>query len=141
MTEFATTTAFRLVRRLAIGQDSTSMYLLVCEEDAESVVSDLRAEIGVQMTLPLPVARVSETNVEFPESGSIRGVVIDQWSPDLVAALDTHVIRIERTRAQFLFITSPAIAERLLVEAPNFRNRLTEVLQIVPDTATEGASC
>jgi len=144
--EFSTITAFRLVRRLAIGENSTSMYLLICEEAAQPVIeSDLTAEVEVQMGNALPIGRVSEhgdidDSLGLPDSGPIRALWIDRWSPKLVAALDTHVVRLERTGAQFLFITTPALAEQLLTEAPNFRNRLTEVLHIVPDAAMEVAS-
>jgi len=146
VSDFSTTTAFRLVRRLAIGDHSTSMYLLICEEADQPVIeSDLKAEVEVQTGSALPVGRVSEhletgDTLGLPDSGPIRALRIDRWSPALVAALDTHVVRLERTGAQFLFITSPALAEQLLNQAPNFRNRLTEVLCIIPDPAVEGAS-
>jgi len=146
VSEFSTITAFRLVRRLAIGQNSTSMYLLLCEEAGEPVIeADLRAEVEVQMAIALPVGRVSEhlesnDNLGLPDSGPIRALWIDKWSPDLIAALDTHVVRLERTGAQFLFIASPILGEQLVIDAPNFRSRLTEVLTIIPDAAVEGAS-
>ena len=99
--------------------------------------ADLQAEVEVQMASSLPIGRVSELlDVDdvlgLPDAGPIRVLRIDRWSPELVALLDTHVIRLERTGAQFLFLTTPTLAEQLLVEAPNFRNRLTEVLRIVP---------
>jgi hypothetical protein len=145
VSEFSNITAFRLVRRLAIGQNSTSMYLLLCEEaDEPAIEDDLRAEVEVQLGTALPLGRVSDhldTNdgLGLPDSGPIRALWIDKWSPDLIAALDTHVVRLERTGAQFLFITSPILGEQLVIEAPNFRNRLTEVLRIIPDAALEGA--
>jgi hypothetical protein len=144
MITFSTTTAFRLVRRLAMGQETTGMYLLIYEEGAQSAIeSDLRAEVEVQMASPLRIGRVSELfGVDdafgLSEAGPIRVLRIDRWSPKVVALLDTHVIRLERTGAQFLFLTTPALAEQLLVEAPNFRNRLTEVLRIVPDDPSGG---
>lgn len=139
MIAFSTTTAFRLVRRLVMGQGRASLYLLLYEEGAQfAIEADLQAEVEVQMSIPLPIGRVSEQldandTLGLPNAGEIRVLRIDRWSPDLVALLDTHVIRLEQTGAQFLFLTTPALAERLLVEAPNFRNRLTEILQIVPD--------
>jgi hypothetical protein len=116
------------------------MYLLICEEAAQPLIeADLKAEVEVQMGNALPIGRVSD-NLGLPDFGPIRVLRIDRWSPDIVATLDTHVVRLERTGAQFLFITSPVLAEQLLTEAPNFRNRLTEVLRIIPDAALEGAS-
>jgi hypothetical protein len=139
MIDFSTTTAFWLVRRLAMGQGSTAMYLLIYEEGTQfAIEADLRAEVEVQLSSPLPIGRVSELldlddGLGLPDAGPMRVLRIDRWSPELVATLDTHVIRLERTGAQFLFLTTPALAVQLLVEAPNFRNRLTEVLRIVPD--------
>jgi hypothetical protein len=143
--EFSTITAFRLVTRLAIGEKSTSMYLLLCEEGDQPVIeSDLKAEVEVQMGNTLPISRLSQhvedDTLGLVDSGAMRALRIDRWSPDIVAGLDTHVVRLERTGAQFLFITSSALAERLLTQAPNFRNRLTEVLRIIADAAVEGAS-
>jgi hypothetical protein len=144
MIDFSTTTAFRLVRRLAMGHGTTAMYLLIYEEGAEfAIEADLRAEVEVQLAGPLPIGRVSELldlddALGSHDAGPIRVLRIDSWSPDLAAVLDTHVIRLERTGAQFLFLTTPALGEQLLVEAPNFRNRLTEVLRIVPDDPSGG---
>jgi hypothetical protein len=144
MIDFLTTTAFRLVRRLAMGQGSTAMYLLIYEEGTEFLIeTDLRAEVDVQLSSPLPIGRVSEmfdvdAFLGLPDSGSIRVLRIDRWSPELVTLLDTHVIRLEQTGAQFLFLTTPALAEQLLVEAPNFRNRLTDILRVVPDDPSGG---
>jgi hypothetical protein len=145
MIAFSTTTAFRLVRRLAMGQGTTGgMYLLIYEEGAQSAIeTDLRAEVEVQMASPLRIGRASElfdvdNTFGLSEGGPIKILRIDRWLPELVALLDTHVIRLERTGAQFLFLTTPALAEQLLVEAPNFRNRLTEVLRIVPDDPSGG---
>lgn len=145
MIDFSATTAFRLVRRLVMGQGTASMYLLLYEEGEQSAIeADLRAEVEVQLSSPLPIGRVSELGdtdgaLGLPDAGPIRVLGIDRWSPDLVALLDTHVIRLERSGAQFLFLTTPALAERLLVEAPNFRNRLTEILRIVPDDLSGGS--
>lgn len=144
MIDFSTTTAFRLVRRLAMGQGSTAMYLLICEEGTELLIeTDLRAEVEVQMSVPLTIWRASElldagALPRLPDPAPIRALRIDGWSPGLLALLDTHVIRLEQTGAQFLFLTTPALAEQLLVDAPNFRNRLTDVLHIVPDDPSGG---
>lgn len=144
MIAFSTTTAFRLVRRLVMGQGTASMYLLLYEEGEQSAIeADLRAEVEVQLSSPLPIGRVSELAdtddaLGLPDAGPIRVLRIDRWSRDLVALLDTHVIRLERAGAQFLFLTTPTLAERLLVDAPNFRNRLTDILRIVPDDLSGG---
>ena len=120
------------------------MYLLIYEEGTESLIeTDLRAEVDVQLSSALPIGRVSElldvdALLGLPDSGPIRVLRIDRWSPDLVTLLDTHVIRLEQTGAQFLFLTTPALAEQLLVEAPNFRNRLTDVLRFIPDDPSGG---
>jgi hypothetical protein len=144
MIAFSSTTAFRLVRRLAMGQGRTGLYLVIYEEGAQlAIQTDLQAEVEVQIAGSLPIGRVSELFevddvLGSPDAGPIRALQIDRWSPDLVALLDTHVIRLERTGAQFLFLTTPALAEQLLMEAPNFRNRLTDVLRIVPDDPSGG---
>jgi hypothetical protein len=144
MMDFSTTTAFRLVSRLAMGQDSTAMYLLIYEEGAQTVIeADLQAEVEVQLSSPLSIGRVSELAdldgaLGASGAGPIRILHIDRWSPGLVALLDTHVIRLEQSGAQFLFLTTLAVAGQLLVAAPNFRNRLTEILQIVPDDPSGG---
>lgn len=145
MIDFSTTTAFRLVRRLVMGQGSPALYLLIYEEgDQLEIETDLQSEVEVQMSNPLPIGRISERFdmgdvLESQGAGPIRALQIDHWSPELVPLLDTHVIRLERTGAQFLFLTTQALAEQLLVEAPNFRNRLTDVLRIVPDDSSGGA--
>jgi hypothetical protein len=142
--DFSTTTAFRLVRRLAMGQGISAMYLLIYEEGTELLIeTDLCAEVDVQLSIPLPIGRVSElievdALLGLPDSGPIRVLRIDRWSPELVTLLDTHVIRLEQTGAQFLFLTTPALAEQLLIQAPNFRNRLTDVLRVIPDDPSGG---
>jgi hypothetical protein len=120
------------------------MYLLICNEGAQPAVeADLRAEAEVQMASHLTIVRVSELPdlddaLGRQDAGSIRLLRIDRWLPELVGFLDTHVIRLERTGAQFLFLTTDALAERLLLEAPNFRNRLTEIMRISPDDPSGG---
>jgi hypothetical protein len=146
MIAFSTTTAFRLIRRLAIGQESTALYLLICEQGTQSAIeSDLQAEVEVQMSIRLTIGPVLELFDENDGSGPfgvcpIRALRVEHWSQELVALLDTHVIRLERAGAQFLFLTTSAVAEQLLVEAPNFRSRLTDVLNIVPDDPSKGGS-
>ena len=69
----------------------------------------------------------------------LRILRIDQWFPALIALLDTHVVRIEKMNIQFLFLVSEDVYEQLLASAPNFRSRLTEIMQIVPEDASGGA--
>lgn len=129
-----------------MGQGSTAMYLLIYEEGAQSAIeADLKAEVEVQLSSSLTIGRVSEmldagNPLGLPDAGEIRVLRIDRWSPELVALLDTHVIRLEQAGAQFIFLTTLALTEKLLSEAPNFRNRLTEILRIVPDDPSGGGS-
>jgi len=139
MIDFATTTAFRLVRRLALGQGSTAMYLLIWE-DAEqfAIEADLQAEAEVQLGIQLPTGSISDLlrepgGVRLGDTDQIRAFRIENVSPELVGLLDTHVIRLERSGAQFLFLATDELSEQLLEVAPNFRNRLTEILRILPD--------
>ena len=112
-----------------MGQGTAAMYLLIhAPETRAGIEADVGAELSVQLGMVLPNAGLLDT-----DAGPIRVLWIDRWIPELVSLLDTHVVRLERTGAQFLFLTTATLAERLLVEAPNFRNRLTEVLQIVED--------
>ena len=70
----------------------------------------------------------------------IQALRIDEWSQVLVGLLDTHVVRLEEAGACYLFLTTAELSDQLLVAAPNFRNRLTEVLRIVPDDPSGGRS-
>jgi hypothetical protein len=133
------TTAFRLVRRLAVGQGTFAMYLLVCPEEVSGAIEeDLRAEAEVQLGSPIPILDIAEvllhpeSNLPFGEC-SVGGLHIRSLSAEVISLLDTHVVRLERGGRQLLFLAAPEIAEQLLIEAPNFRNRLTEVMCIIPD--------
>jgi len=145
MIDFSMTSPFRLVRRLAMGQGSNAMYLLIYEDGAQSAIeADLKSEVEVQLSSSLPIGRVSEmldvdNLLGLSDTGDMRVLRIDRWSPELVALLDTHVIRLEKTGAQLVFLTTLALTERLLSEAPNFRNRLIEILRIVPDDPSRGS--
>src|ERR1700689_1771231 len=139
MIDFATTTAFRLVRQLATGLRGTAMYLLIWERPMQAdVVADLQAEIEGQMGNRPGIGLVSDLLgegdlVRREDMVPIQVLRIDPWSPELVGLLDTNVVRLERTGVQFLFLTTDKLSEQLLEKAPNFRNRLTEVLRILPD--------
>lgn len=131
------------MRRLVMGEGSTAMYLLV-HEDSERIIieTDLQAEAEVQLGSRLPIELASDLfretgGLKLDHTNPIRVLRINQWSAELVSLLDTHVIRLERTRAQFVFLTTDRLSEQLLVAAPNFRSRLTEVLRILPDAPEE----
>ena len=129
-----------------MGNLSASIYILILEEGTEMAIEDdLQSELEVETANRPPVEdipRSSEFGQPLESAGTnpIQIFRIRDWSPDLVSFLDTHVVRLERTGAQFVFLTSWAIAEQLLTEAPNFRNRITEVLRIAPEDFSRGAS-
>ena len=136
-------TAFRLVRLLAVGQGASAMYLLVCSKEVQSAVEDdLKAETEVQLGSQLPLADI-EVLLGDPASGApffrqpICGFRISELTPDIVGLLDTHVVRLERSGSQLLFLATDGSAEQLLVQTPNFRSRLAEVLRIIPDPSME----
>ena len=98
----------------------------------------LNAEFELHFGTPPPMTMVSappdhDGDFGLYEGGPIRVLWIDLWLTQLVPLLDTHVVRLERIGGQFLFLATPELAERLLVQAPNFRNRLTDIMRIVPD--------
>ncbi|HYW44440.1 MAG TPA: hypothetical protein VE959_16375 [Bryobacteraceae bacterium] len=115
------------------------MCLLICDEaEQPAVEADLLAELDVQLGIELRVVKASRLHdadqaLGLDTPGPVHVLHIDRWSPRLVNALDLHIVRLERTGAQFLFLASPELAERLLKHAPNFRNRLTDIARIVPD--------
>lgn len=131
--------AFRLVRRLALGQGTSAMYLLVCSEDVKSAVEDdLKAETEIQFGSPLPFADIEvllgDPVLGIPWFGQpIFGFRFNELAVDIVGLVDAHVVRLERSGSQLLFLATDGTAEQLLVRAPNFRSRLTEVLRIIPD--------
>jgi hypothetical protein len=135
MTHFETVTAFRLLRRLTVGLGGSALYLLTYDEDAwPEIQNDLAEEAEVQLGHRLSLLRASEvldSDRDFAHAGSIAAVWIDGWQPKLVALLDTHVVRLEQAGTPLLFFATQALSEKLLVEAPNFRSRLTEILSIV----------
>jgi hypothetical protein len=112
------------------------MYLLIVDEENTSAVeSDLQAEIEAQLETSVPIRSITEDNIStLTVMGPISILRIRDWWPGLVTFLDTHVVRLERTGSQFIFLSTSTLAERLLLAGPNFRNRLTEILTILPDT-------
>lgn len=120
------------------------MYLLIHEDGERFVIeADLKAEAEVQLGSHIPIGGVLDLldepgGLKLDDTNPIRVLRIDRWSPELVGLLDTHVIRLERSRAQFLFLATDKLSERLLVTAPNFRSRLTDILRILPDDLSGG---
>lgn len=118
MIDFSTTTAFRLVRRMALGQGTTAMYLLLHEDRERSAIeADLRAEVEVQLGKQPPIGSVSDLlseplGLKLDDTNPIRILRIDHWAQGLVGLLDTHVIRLERSRAQFLFLATDKLYYR-----------------------------
>jgi hypothetical protein len=143
MIDFSATTAFRLVRRLAAaGQDTPSLYLLVCETAAmDAVRADLAAEVQVQLGFNLRLLAASELRAERLEDAFTPETVwplilitLDNLPPNLVDSLDRNIVLLTRAGA-VLLVASRKIAECVLKAAPNLRNRLTDILLIKPDEA------
>jgi len=143
MIDFSATTPFRLVRRLAAaGQDTPSVYLLVCEAGAmQAVRADIAAEVQVQLGFNLRSLAASEVRPERPEEAFTREtdrpvvlVTLDRWLPRLVDSFDCNIVLLTRAGI-VLLLASHEIAERALAAGPNLRNRLTDVLLIKPDEA------
>jgi len=139
MIDFDETTAFRLFRRLGVGQGTFAMYLLICpSEDWSIVEDDLKAEADVQLGVKLPLNDIEVLLREPSLAGycsdqSVSAFRIKELSHAVISLLDTHVVRLERSGGQLLFLSTQNTAEQLLVQTPNFRSRLTEVLRITPD--------
>jgi hypothetical protein len=144
MTVFTETTPFRLVRALATsGSNNPSMYLLLCEAgDLSAVAEDVSAEIEVQLGIPVRTAKTSEVGergvdetLGWQSAHPALLLTLDAWMPDLVSALDRNITLLENAVNVFILLTTPSLGERVLAAAPNYRNRLTDVLQIAPDEA------
>lgn len=143
MIDFSATTPFRLVRRLAAaGQDTPSVYLLVCDAAAvDAVRADIAAEVEVQLGFKVRSLAASEVLPERLEDAftaeTVRPVVLvtlDRWLPRLVDSFDRNIVLLTRAGI-VLLLASQVIAERALAAGPNLRNRLTDVLSIKPDEA------
>ncbi len=146
MIDFAVTTPFRLVRRLAAaGQDTPSVYLLICETTVmDAVRADIAAELQVQVGLNIRLLAASDVRPERLEDAfgpvTIWPVVVltlDRWVPQLVDSLDCNIVLLTRAGV-VLLLASHEIAARALAAAPNLRNRITDILAITPDEALGG---
>ena len=147
MTDFSTTTAFGLVRRLAVpSQDSPAVYLLISEAAAiDAVQVDLGAEIQVQLGIELRSIAVSELDPDRLEDAfasarvpAVLLITLDHWTPKLIESLDRNIVLVANSGPVLLLATFELV-ERALRAAPNLRNRLTDVLAIRPDEAFRDA--
>jgi hypothetical protein len=140
MTEFATTSPFSLVRRLAaVGQGTPSVYLLICDAaGVDAVVADMAAEVRIQLGLNLRPFVASQLRPESLEpftqryAGDVVVITLDRWLPTLVSSFDRNIVLLTATGTVALIATIE-IAERVLRAAPNLRNRLTDVLFLKPE--------
>jgi hypothetical protein len=141
MIDFSATTPFRLVRRLAAaGQNTPSVYLLVCDAAAvDAVRADLAAEVQVQLGSNLRSLAASEVRPERLEDAftletdrPVVLVTLNRWLPKLVDSFDRNIVLLTRAGI-VLLLASHEIGERALATGPNLRNRLTDVLSIKPD--------
>src|ERR1017187_5407681 len=124
MNGFSPTNAFRLVRRLAtIGPDNPSLYLLISEAHTmQPIQADIAAEVQVQLGVGLRALAAADARFDGSEDAF---------------ALDRNVVLLTRSGA-VLLLANRKIAERILAEAPNLRNRLTDVFAIVLEELLEG---
>jgi hypothetical protein len=140
MTEFSATTPFRLVRRLAaVGQDTPSVYLLICNAgEMDTVLADMTAEVQAQLGLNLRPFAASELRPESLQAlakhypGDLVVITLDHWLPMLVSSFDRNIVLLTAGGTVVLLAVRD-IAERMLRVAPNLRNRLTDVLVLIPD--------
>ncbi|MFN0172549.1 MAG: hypothetical protein ACKV22_39725 [Bryobacteraceae bacterium] len=147
MIEFLETTPFRLVRRLAaVGLDTPSAYLFLCDESAiDGVRADLAAEVQVQLGFTLRMLIGSEmrpaelAEVLAPEPAwPVVLVTLDRRLPKLIEALDLNVV-VLTTAGAVLLLADQEIGEWALMSAPNLRNRLTDVLKVGLGEAARGS--
>src|SRR5579863_9177365 len=147
MIDFSPTTPFRLARRLAAaGQDTPSIYLLICKAPAmDAVRADLAAEVEIQLGSKLRTLLGSDVRPELLDDAFkhdtiwlISLVTLNRWLPTLVDSLDRNIVLLARARTAVLLLATPEVAERALASAPNLRNRITDVLSIGPDEALGG---
>jgi hypothetical protein len=140
MTQFAGTTIFQLVRRLAAaGLKSSSLYLLICADpDIDSVRSDLELEVRAQLGFLPRSFSTSEVISDRLEDAFSQNeekpfviITVDHWNPGLFQSLDRNVVLLERAGTVILIATAE-FAERALVKAPNMRNRFTDILAVKP---------
>jgi len=146
MTTFVATTGFRLVRRIAAaGPENPAMYLLIAKPaEMGSVKLDLAEEVDVQLGLKLrsfaagnlPPERLEDVFKPDPVSPVVL-ITLDNWMPKLVKNIDRNIVLLTRA-GPVLLLANPEVAERVLVAAPNLRNRLTDILAIYPDEAFGG---
>jgi hypothetical protein len=142
MTDFATTTAFQLVRRLAAaGQETPSLYMLISEPVAIDIIrEDLAAEVEVQLggNLRSVAPNWSEDAMITVGGSPVVLITLDQWAPTTIAAMDRNIVRLT-TAGPVLLLATAEVAEKAVAAAPNVRSRLTDILLIERDKAFGGA--
>jgi hypothetical protein len=146
MTEFSATTAFRLVRRLAaVGRDTPSVYLLICDAaEMTSVLADMTVEVQIQLGLNLRSFAGSELHPGSLEAlternvGDLAVIILDHWFPKLVRSFDRNVVMLT-SGGTVVLLATPDIAEGMLRSAPNLRSRLTDILLLRPEEALREA--
>lgn len=147
MIDFSRTTAFGLVRRMAIlGGSAPAIYLLISRpSDVEAVRADLAAEVDIQLAVQLdflePSIPALEKWLNSSVSRNAREVVLlalGRPEQKVISFLDRNVVLMAQ-RGQVLVLTERSVGERMLAGAPNLRNRIADVLAIDPDDALSGA--
>ena len=110
----------------------------------QPIQADIAAEVQVQLGVGLRTLAAADARFDGSEDAFARDpdrpvtlITLDHWLPKLVTALDRNVVLLTRSGA-VLLLANRKIAERILAEAPNLRNRLTDVFAIVLDELLEG---
>ncbi|MGH9720921.1 MAG: hypothetical protein ACRD8O_11965, partial [Bryobacteraceae bacterium] len=101
MIDFATTTPFELIRRIAAaGHGNPSLYLLVSDAaEIEAVQADIAAEVQVQLGVDVRSLKASEVQPEkldeaFRPEGeaSVVLITLERWTPRLIVSLDGNIV-------------------------------------------------
>ncbi len=144
MSAIATTTAFRLVRRIATaGENNPALYLLIAEAaDLPAIRSDFEAEVHVQLESGLRCLVAEDLSPERLEdtfssasAPKILLITFDRWNPELIQSIDRNVVLLTGN-VPVLLLTKTSVADRILSAAPNLRSRLTDILTVTPDGAS-----
>jgi hypothetical protein len=145
MNDFALTTAFDAVRRIAVsGAENPSAVLLICDASLiDRVEADLVIEFRVQTALDprlLPASQIDPRHAAEVLSSEHRPTIITVkvWPRGLFESLDRHVVLLTNL-GPVLILASAKIANRILRSAPNLSSRLADVLRVATDPG-EGSS-
>jgi hypothetical protein len=143
VSDFATTTAFGLIRRLAAaGQNSPAIYLLIAEDSTVPIIqNDIAEELNVQLGIELRSLGALEIQPDKLENAFTSShvarvflITLNRWVPKLIESLDRNIVLVTNGGPVLLLATSE-VAERALVAAPNLRSRLTDILAMTSDRA------